>query len=208
MTEPATLITDYLLAAAALWLGLDILRRDRADRQKARRLWAWALLCLALSAFVGGTYHGFATAMGERMAALLWKATVYLVGIVDLLMLCGSLAAALPRRWQAPAVGAALAKFLVYAVFMAGHDEFRYVVYDYASSMIVILLVHAVPGSLRKDPGARFILAGLLLSFVAAGVQYSRIAPHRHFNHNDLYHVIQIGATWVLYRGARCLRDR
>ena len=73
---------------------------------------------------------------------------------------------------------------------------------------LAILLIHAVPGSFRDDPGARSILAGLLLSFVAAGVQLSRLTLHAHFNHNDLYHVIQIGAIVLLYRGARRLRDR
>jgi hypothetical protein len=39
-------------------------------------------------------------------------------------------------------------------------------------------------------------------------VQASGVTLHRHFNHNDLFHVIQIGATLVFYRGARRLRDR
>ena len=167
-----------------------------------------AFIGLALAAIAGGTWHGFTGALGHRPADVLWKATVYLIGIVDLLMLCGSLAAALPRRWQAPAMAAALAKFVVYAIVMISRDEFRFVLYDSIPAMLVILLVHAVPGSLRNEPGARFILAGLLVSFVAAAVQYFRLAPHPRFNHNDLYHVIQIGATWVLSRGVLRLRDR
>lgn len=208
MNEPATAITDYLLAAIATALGSTILRRNRTAPQKARRLWGWAFVAIALSAIAGGTWHGFAAGMGDRASVALWKTTVYLVGIVDLLMLCGSIAAALARRWRSYALAAALAKFAVYAAWMAGHDEFRYVVYDYVPTMIVILLIHAVPGSLRDEPGTRFILAGLLVSFVAAGVQFFRLAPHPRFNHNDLYHVIQIGATYLMYRGACDLRDR
>jgi len=208
MTEPVTAITDYLLAAVSFFLWWRILRRDRSDPQNARRLWAWAFAALALSALTGGTCHGFTASMGDRVSAVLWKATVYLVGITDLLMLSGSLTAAIGRRWRRFALAVAAAKFLVYAAWMTGHDEFRYVVYDYAPSMLAILLIHAVPGSLKNDPGARFILAGLLVSFVAAGVQLSRIGLHERFDHNDLYHVIQIGACYLLYRGARCLRDR
>jgi len=208
MTEPVTAITDYLLAAVSFFLWWRILRRDRSDPQNARRLWAWAFAALALSALTGGTCHGFTASMGDRVSAVLWKATVYLVGITDLLMLSGSLTAAIERRWRRFALAVAAAKFLVYAAWMTGHDEFRYVVYDYAPSMLAILLIHAVPGSLKNDPGARFILAGLLVSFVAAGVQLSRIGLHERFDHNDLYHVIQIGACYLLYRGARCLRDR
>lgn len=208
MTEPATAITDYVLAAVSLCLWWRILRLDRSEPQYARRLWAWAFAALALSALTGGTYHGFTASMGARAGAALWKATVYLVGTTDLLMLSGSFTAALGRRWRPYALAAAAAKFLVYAAWMIHHDEFRYVVYDYAPSMLAILLIHAVPGSLKNDPGARCILAGLLLSFVAAGVQLSHIGLHERFNHNDLYHVIQIGACYLLYRGARRLRDR
>ena len=131
-----------------------------------------------------------------------------MVGVTDLLMLCGSAAATVGRRFRPYVLAAAWAKFLVYAAWMSRHDDFRYVVYDYAPSMLAILLVHAVPGSLRNDPGARSILSGLLLSFVAAGVQVARLAPHPQFNHNDLFHIIQIAACCVLYRGVVQLRDR
>ncbi|HEY3176753.1 MAG TPA: hypothetical protein VGK94_13440 [Candidatus Polarisedimenticolia bacterium] len=208
MTEPTTAITDYLLAAVSLCLGWSILRRDRLEPRMARCFWGWGLVALAFTALTGGSYHGFAGWMGEKEGAALWKSTVYLSGIVDLSMLCGSLMAALGGRWRRYALAAALAKFIVYAVWMTGHDEFRYVLYDYVPSMLAILLVHALPGSLRKEPGASWILAGVFLSFVAAGVQFFRLAPHARFNHNDLYHVIQIGATCLLYRGARDLRDR
>ena len=208
MTQPTTAITDYLLAAVALASWWSTLRRDRSDPQQARRMWAWAFAALALAAVTGGTYHGFVASVATPAGAALWKATVFLMGIMDLLMLCGSFTAALDRRWRRYAVAAAVAKFLVYAAWMACHNDYRYVVYDYAPSMLAILLIHALPGSFRDDPGARSILVGLLLSFVAAGVQLSRLTFHAHFNHNDLYHVIQIGAIVMLYRGARLLRDR
>ena len=41
------------------------------------------------------------------------------------------------------------------------------------------------------------------LSLVAAGVQQSGWSIHRNFTHNDLYHVIQAVAVWLLYRAAR-----
>ena len=28
-------------------------------------------------------------------------------------------------------------------------------------------------------------------------------SPAKHFNHNDLYHIVQMGAVCLLYRGAR-----
>ncbi len=62
------------------------------------------------------------------------------------------------------------------------------------------------PGATRRR-AAGWIVAGILASFVGAGVQMSGFALHRHFNHNDLYHVIQAGALYLLFRGGMLLRD-
>jgi hypothetical protein len=51
-------------------------------------------------------------------------------------------------------------------------------------------------------------VAGVMVSFAAAGVQQSGFALHQHFNHNDLYHVIQMAGVYLLYRGGRLLRSR
>ena len=69
-------------------------------------------------------------------------------------------------------------------------------------------LPRVVGARLRRDRASRWILAGVGVSVLAAGVQASGFALHRNFNHNDLYHVIQIAAMILLYAGARRLRDR
>jgi len=40
----------------------------------------------------------------------------------------------------------------------------------------------------------------------AALVQAFRLAPHPQFNHNDLFHVVQMGALYLLYRGGMLFR--
>ncbi len=100
----------------------------------------------------------------------------------------------------------AAGKFLLYAGWMATHDAFRFVIYDYGLAMLAVLLLQ-LPGLLRRRPAAGWIAAGILVSFAAAAVQALRLAPHPSFNHNDLYHIIQIGAFYLLYRGGRLLQD-
>ena len=57
------------------------------------------------------------------------------------------------------------------------------------------------------ERGSRDILIGVGVSIAAAAVQASGFELHRHFNHNDLYHVMQIAAMAAFYRGARKLSD-
>jgi hypothetical protein len=58
------------------------------------------------------------------------------------------------------------------------------------------------------DASSKWILAGVAVSIAAGAVQASGFDLYRHFNHNDLYHVIQIAAMLLYSRGARPLVDR
>jgi hypothetical protein len=55
------------------------------------------------------------------------------------------------------------------------------------------------------SPGAKLIAVGILISFGAAAVQRSGFKLARHFNHNDIYHVIQLIGLYFFYRGALLL---
>lgn len=41
------------------------------------------------------------------------------------------------------------------------------------------------------------------MSFLAAAVQVNKIAFHQYFNHNDLYHVAQMGGMYLFSIRAR-----
>jgi hypothetical protein len=111
-----------------------------------------------------------------------------------------------PLRWWL--VGLPILQLAGYAVWMATHDEFRYVIYNYGMTLAVVLLVQIYQGVVRNAPSAGWIVAGILVSFLAALVQQSGLALHPSFNHNDLYHVVQMVGMVLLYRGASLLQDR
>ena len=201
------MITDYMLAALAIWCAFRLVVPTGAQPSTSRVLWGSGLAALALSSVAGGTYHGFSAAMGPEAAAALWIATACGVGLMDLLMLSASLTAMLEPRWRRLALCAAGLKFLFFAAWMMRHDAYRYVVYDYLLAWIAILVLHTATTAGRQ-PASTWILAGLLVSLAAAAVQLLGISPHQQFNHNDLYHVIQMGGVYLLYRGGALLRDR
>jgi hypothetical protein len=192
ISEPMTLATDYLLAGVTAWLALRLFKSG--ELQLARRWWAIAFTALALGAFLGGTWHGF------LQNDLLWKATVLAVGVASFGMVVGSAFATLPRLAHNLTVAAAILKLAAYSGWMLAHDEFIFVVIDTGIAFAVVAALH-----FYRFNG--WMLTGVALSVAGALVQASGFALHEHFNHNDLYHVIQIAATALLYRGARVLRD-
>jgi hypothetical protein len=191
--EPMTLLTDYLLAGVTAWLAVLLFKN--AQQQNARRFWALAFTALALGAFLGGTWHGFV------QNDLLWKATVLSVGVASFGMVAGSAFAALSGAARQVLLWLAAGKLILYSGWMLRHDEFIYVVIDTAIAFAAVAVLHLWRFN-------AWILAGVAVSVIAAVVQASGIALHPNFNHNDLYHVIQIAAMLLLYRGARRLEDR
>ncbi len=208
ITEPATLATDYLLAMATLFFAGGLACRARGEGKTSVRLWAAAFLASAMAALLGGTFHGFRLHFGPLAAAVLWKGTVYAVGLAGLLLLAGTIRAVIAGRWRRLLLTAAVLEFLFYAAWMAVHDDFRYVIYDYAPALLAVLLLALWSWLRRRDPAAPAIVAGILLSFAAAGIQAGRVDLHPRFNHNDLYHLVQLAAFYLLYRGGRRLTDR
>jgi hypothetical protein len=90
---------------------------------------------------------------------------------------------------------------------MLGHDEFRYVIYDYGSTLAIVMLLVLAEKTHGISGHRAYIASGIAVSIAAAGVQQSGVRLHQHFNHNDLMHVIQMCGVWLLYEGGRRLRD-
>jgi hypothetical protein len=203
-----TLATDFLLATLCEVCAVLLLKHNVPLRQASIRLWAFALMAVALASYAGGTFHGFQHALSVPAAAILWKATTISMGVASFLLLAAAFTAAFSgqeRRWL---VAAALLKLAVYVAWMLGHDEFRFVIYDYGSTLGILLVLLAAERTRGVHGHRAYIASGILVSIAAAGVQQSGIRLHRHFNHNDLMHVIQMGGMWLLYKGGARLRDR
>jgi len=60
----------------------------------------------------------------------------------------------------------------------------------------------------REDGTVKWIAAGVLVTLIGLTVQQTGFRSHSDFNHNDIYHLIQIAAFYLLFRGACTLRDR
>jgi hypothetical protein len=183
MSEPTTALTDYALAALCAVLGWRLVRHSR--------FWAFAFLALAMAALLGGTWHGF------WQSDLLWKATTLSVGMASFGMVVGSALAVGGSALSRVLIGFALIKLIAYSAWMLFHDAFIWVIADTGSALLIVGVLH-----LWRLNG--WMLAGVALSIVAGLAQASGISLHAHFNHNDLYHVLQMGAMLLFFRGVRC----
>jgi hypothetical protein len=208
LTEPATMLTDYGLGVLCALFGRRLWRMGKELTHTSVMYWAVGMSALAVASFAGGTVHGFSLVLGERVLQGLWKGTAFAIGLASCCFLTGTVTAAVAQPLRQRLIIAAAVQFACYAAWMAMHDEFRYVIYNYGVTLTVILFVQLYQRIVRNAPSAGWIAAGILVSFLGAVVQQSGLALHPSFNHNDLYHVIQMVGMALLYRGASLLQDR
>ena len=86
ISEPSTLLTDYVLAAVALaFAGAWPPRRARATARRAR-WWAAAFALGAVAALAGGIVHGFVAWLPPWWRAALWTTTLMSTALAGTLL--------------------------------------------------------------------------------------------------------------------------
>jgi hypothetical protein len=202
ITEPATLITDYLLGAFTAVLAWRLFAAARLHRSRATWWWAVAFTATAIAGVAGGTVHGFRAMLPATLTAVLWVLTLECLLIAAFAVMRGTLlAAGLPPssvRGASLLIGAAYA---AYGAWLMRNPQFVFAIAAYGIALGVLAAVAMYRWD-ANPAAARWMLAGIGASAVAAAIQQSGLALHPHFNHNDLYHVVQAVGVWCLYRGA------
>jgi hypothetical protein len=201
--EPATFATDVLLAIFSAGFGWRL--RSASTGMAARGWWSFMFFFTALAGLAGGVFHAFGPAMPTAWANACWLGTLLALNGTSLGLMQAAAHANLGgtalRLWSR----CAWIKAGLFAGWNLAHPVFASAIADYGSALIFLLVVECL-GS-RRPGASRFpwILAGIAASVLAALVQQMRWAPAPGFNHNDLYHVTQLAALALFYRGARTL---
>lgn len=206
--ESATLLSDWLLAAVSAWLAWELFRQALRLKDRAIGLWVGAFCAVAGSSVLGGIAQTFAASMQPSIAVLTRISALVLADAASLLFLLATLRAFTSGRALGIGAGLAVAKFALFAACIALKDDIRIVIYDGALTMFVIIVLCTWGAWTRRLPSATWILAGVLVSMLGALFQQGRVSIHPHLSHNDLYHVIQTAAMYLLYRGGLLLRER
>ena len=200
------MLTDYALAGVA-WMLARALHRSSDSRAAA--LWALAFGVTGLAALAGGSVHGFGALLPGRLTHVLRVGTVMSVGLGSACLLAGAVFAAVrPGPLRRFLLVLCAVKLAAYLAWVALHPDFRYALYDALPAALLVLgfLLQRWIGA--RSPAAALGTFGLLLSIAGAVLQQARLGVHPDwFSHNDLYHVIQAGALWLLHLAGRELRD-
>lgn len=197
--EPMTALTDAILAAWTSFLAAFLLARANGRRPVV--LWGWGFIAAAVSALAGVAYHGARIHFGYTGTVLSWKLVPVSTGVAAV---CLGVAAAMV--WLGPAtrrivVTILVVKFVAFLGWAMVSNSFLVPALDYGTVLVFILFLAL---HYYRQRAARFVAAGIVVSFIAVGVQSSDLTLIG-LDHNDIFHVIQMIGMYLLYRGGALL---
>lgn len=208
-SDPMTAVTDYILAAEAFVFAVLLL--DVAGRQWSIRFWAAAFVAVGISALAGGWFHHRRLELSDPARHTLWMMTAMgLLGSLALFLASGVFAAATGglRVVLLMAVPAGFAGG-IFRMTRSGGESFG-VKRSIAILTVILLVLAAITFVVATSVATTglFILVGSMICVAAVIIQQAAPKLHRHFNHNDLCHVIFMIGLYFLYRGGLLLNDK
>ena len=202
-TELTTAATDAAMAFVCV-AALGQLVRLRVAATWKRALWVWVLALLGAASALGAVTHGLA--WPETVRAALWPPLYLLLGITVALFVAGAVCdwrgEALARRALPWAIAIGAGFFAV--VELAGGAFVIFVIFETAS-MLTALAMYASSWAAGRLAGAGLVTLGIGLTIAAGAVQATTLSLRLvvPFDHNGLFHIVQIAATIVLAIGLR-----
>ena len=205
--EPMTTITDILIAIIALYYSRELTAIYFHQFLNVQYHWIWTFRMLSFGALLGAISHGIGPYFHPIVGDLVWKFTTYSIGIMSYFMVLTMLhhlfdyPVVLRLRWIL------IALIIIYLAVVTINDNFINVIRFYVPLMVMVVLGLLYTWLTGNADGTSMIILGILISFIAAGVQQSGIVLHEHMNYNDIAHFIQMVAMWCFYRGSLVLKD-
>ncbi len=205
--EQTTAATDLLLAVVALG-GILYLRWDPAagtgDCSKIN-IWSAAIGLIGVAAVLGAAAHGLV--LSPTRHRRIWQTLNMSLALAVSLFVVG----VVYDLWGGAACRATLPLMLITglvffaATLMYPGIFFVFIAYE-GLALIFALGAYIYLSILGALSGAEFIAAGILISMIAAAIQAKKsiaLTLVWKFNHNGIYHILQIVGLLFLLIGLR-----
>jgi hypothetical protein len=208
LAEPTTVLTNVVLAIVAFVLAGRLGYQASLEGAAAGACLAGGFIATGVAAAFGATAHGLDPVVDAHLRARFWKGALYTLGLSSVSVIASVAFFTARGTARSAFFTFAFIKFIVFVLVVMRKPEFRVAAVDYGAALAV-LLVGACYALIRwHQPGATWLIAGVVVSLIAGLVQAFRVSPHRWFNQNDLFHVIEIVALYFFFRGGSLLVDR
>ena len=196
--EPTTTITDFLIFFLGCYYSWFLIK---ITGSVFHLFWGFSFFILSIGALLGGISHGFGPKLSELVKIVIWKSTLFFVGLAALVIFFSVVLVFTNGSINFLMLLLLVFVFIFFLYNVFKHDSFLGVVKFYLPILIVSSVCFLYIFVFKGYTGALFIFVGILVTLAASLIQTSKIAIHKHFNHNDFFHVLQMISMYLMYEG-------
>lgn len=209
MTEMDVALSDYVIAVFCVGFAVTLMRTKAAN--PVMQTWLVVMFFgIASAAVLGGTVHGFFVDPQSTEHTILWPMTMIAIGVSTLGAWASGASLLLSSRGVRLISVMAGIGFVVYcAVVLFVSQAYLIAILNYVPSAIFLLAAFGWIAWKERVRPALYSCVGLMLTFVAAGIQQAGISIHPvYMTHNTLYHVVQLAGLLLFFMGGRWALNR
>ncbi|MCB9230706.1 MAG: hypothetical protein H6581_03545 [Bacteroidia bacterium] len=204
-SEQTTAITDLILSVIGLTLSFLLVVLGRRTDMRKCSVWAAAIGLMGIAAGIGFFAHGFVWQDATKW--LLWQPLNLSLGLSISMFVVGvvyDLNHYALNKWFLP--GMLTLGLAFYSITLLFPKTFLIFVAYEALAMFFALGAYFYMRKTRGWPGAIWIVAGIGVSILAAGIQASKALSFTliwEFDHNGIFHLVQMAGIVFIYLGVK-----
>jgi hypothetical protein len=198
-----TSMTDFILSCEVLFFA-GMLAQIRKARYSAVWFWSGMMLLLGLATLAGGIDHGFFQQAGLSRY-FIQKLTWILMGLMTFFLLMTTASQFYSARTRRIILVFGIVQFIAYTAAILRIASFMVVIVNYAPVMLWLLVMCVI--HMKKNSGFGSLIAGIVILFVASGIQRTHIDIFNPVDQNGLYHIISMVGIIFMYLGGKRLKN-
>ena len=199
--EPTTFVINIILLLITFTLGQKMSDVYRQSIHPFHFHLSWAFFAVAAGSVMGALFHGFGPHFSQMMREWIWKVALTCMGFTTFFLMMAGVSAVIPFSSYWIILWVAAIGLILYVWQTVKFAGFGHSIKFIAVGLMVILAAFATLYWRQALSGSGYLFTGALLTVAAGGLWATGWSIHKNFNHNDLFHAVQIVCLWLLYQG-------
>ena len=199
--EPTTFISNIILFIMTFVLGQKISDVYWQSFHPFHFHLSWSFYAVAAGSIIGSLFHGFGPHFPQLMREWIWKGVLTCMGFTTFSLMMAGVSAVMSYDSYRIIMWVAVVGLILYGWQTVKFAGFGHSVKFITIGMIFTFTAFATLYWRQAHPGSGYLFAGVLLTIASGGLWATGWSIHKQFNHNDLFHVIQMVCLWLLYQG-------
>lgn len=201
ISEPGTTFTDLMLAILCFAIFIKV--NTNFFRTHFIDAWKFFFFFMGLSTFIGFIIHGFPTYLNPSVFNYGWMTMNISAAIASYFTLKAMIKFVTRNVRERKRINQfnfyTLSLFILFTLFL---NNFEIVKIYIALAVTGNFIAHLI-GHFKEDSSSRYIMLGMLISFLTLIVHYSQITFNIWVDYKSISHIIMMTSSLLIYQGLK-----